>query len=169
MLVHIPLCLCCVFPPQLLPQPSTTAWEEPQKPMAPLRPLSNLASQSQQRGCATCWPRAKFSCASWISYLRFYGWQRLRRGRVGCDQRALELLWASTLLPGSCGHREPSPRPEAIPPPSIPMVQLPSVGLRDEKVVLSNQNCSSPACGNTQRGKAVGHRCDTRDRDPAGT
>lgn len=72
------------------------------------------------------------------------------------------MLWACTLLPGSCGHKEPSPRPEAIPPPSIPMVELPWVGLTDEKVVLSNQNCSIPVRGNGQRGKAMGHRCDTR-------
>lgn len=77
-------------------------------------------------------------------------------------------LWTNTLLPGSCGHREPSPRPEAILPPSIPMVLMPRVGLRDEEVALPKQDCSSLAHGSAQRGNAAGHRCATRDGSQAG-
>lgn len=64
--------------------------------------------------------------------------------RCGLWSEGSGLLRAGTLLPGSCGHREPSPRPEAIPPPPVPMVEMPWVGLRDEKVGLPKKNCSSP-------------------------
>lgn len=175
MFVHISLCPCCASWSTAL---STSAPPSAQHYSLGRAQETNASSETLEqlglpvlakRVCNLLASQATFGCASWISYLRFYCWQRLRRGSVGCGQRALRLLWASTLLPGSCGHREPSPRPEATPPPSVPMVEMPWVGLRDENVVLPNQNWSSPACGNTQRGKVMGHWCDPRDGDPAGT
>lgn len=174
MLVPISLCLCCASLSTAL---STSAPLSAQHHSLGRAPETSGSSETLEqlvlpvlakRVCNLLASRAKFSCASWVLHLRFYCWQRLRRGSVGCGQRALGLLWASTLLPGSCGHREPSPRPEAIPPPLIPMVEMPWEGLRDEKVVLSNENCSSLVYGNTQRGKAVGHRYGTGGRDPDG-
>lgn len=173
MLVNISLCPCCASLSTAL---STSAPPSAKDYSLGRTPETNGSSEIlEQLGLPVLAKRvcnllalwAKFTCVSWISYLRFYCWQRLRRPcRLWSEGSGLPCT--SMLLPGSCGHREPSPRPEAIPPPSFPMVEMPWAELRDEKVVLSNQKCSNLVHANVQCGNGVGNRCDTRDGDPAG-